>query len=68
MPPFSTAKIQNQKLNFKLNGGAVWLGIPPVLQVSLPENKLDKNVTVFAIDLETPVELYRGEGGAVEQN
>jgi len=57
-----------EKLNFKLNGGAVWLGIPPVLQVNLPENKLDKNVTVFAIDLETPVELYRGQGGAVENN
>jgi hypothetical protein len=36
--------------------------------VTLPIDKLDKNVSVIAIDLETPLELYRGNGGAIENN
>jgi alpha-L-fucosidase len=58
----------NQKLNYKLNGGASWLGIPQVLLIDLPANQLDTNATVIAIELESPLELYRGQGGAVEKN
>lgn len=55
-------------LAFKRNGGAEWMKIPGVLQITLPANKLDENVTVVAIDLDSPLELYRGSGGAIEQN
>ena len=58
----------NQNLKFKLNGGASWLNIPPVLLIDLPADQLDNNTTMIAIELDTPVELYRGEGGAVEKN
>jgi len=58
----------NQKLNYKLNGGASWLGIPPVLLIDLPANQIDANATVIAIELDSPLELYRGQGGAVEKN
>jgi len=58
----------NQELGFKRNGGASWLGIPGVLQVTLTPEMLDQNVTVIAIDLDSPLDLYRGEGGAVEAN
>ncbi len=58
----------DDSLVFKRNGGAPWMNIPGVLQITLPLDKLDENVTVIAIDLETPLELYRGEGGAIEQN
>ncbi len=58
----------NQKLNFKLNGGAVWLGVPPVLIIDFPASQIDKNATVIAIELDSPLELYRGQGGAVEKN
>jgi alpha-L-fucosidase len=58
----------NQTVKYKLNGGATWLGIPPVLLIDLPATNLDKNATVIAIELESPLELYRGEGGAVEKN
>jgi alpha-L-fucosidase len=58
----------NQDLKFKLNGGASWLNIPPVLLIDLPADQLDRNTTVIAIELDTPLELYRGEGGAVEKN
>jgi alpha-L-fucosidase len=50
------------------NGGAPWMGIHGVLQVELKPEMLDQNVTVIAIDLDSPLELYRGEGGAIEAN
>ena len=37
-------------------------------KIALPDSKLDQNVTVIAIDLDSPLELYRGSGGAIEQN
>jgi alpha-L-fucosidase len=49
----------NEKLNFAINGGASWAGIPGVLQVSIPKDKVDENVTVFAIDIDSPLKLYR---------
>jgi alpha-L-fucosidase len=55
-------------LQFQRNGGAPWLNIPGVLLVPVPADKLDENVTVIAIDLETPLDLYRGEGVDVAQN
>jgi alpha-L-fucosidase len=58
----------NQDIEFKRNGGASWMGIPGVLKVELKPEMLDPNVTVIAIDLDSPLELYRGEGGAVESN
>ncbi|HAH22381.1 MAG TPA: alpha-L-fucosidase, partial [Prolixibacteraceae bacterium] len=58
----------NETLVSKRNGGAEWMKIPGVLQITVPVNKLDQNVTVVAIDLDSPLELYRGSGGAIEQN
>jgi alpha-L-fucosidase len=48
----------NEKLNYVINGGAPWAEIPGVLQVSIPADKIDKNVTVFAVDLDSPLNLY----------
>lgn len=45
----------NQDLIFKHNGGASWLGIPGVLQVTLTPEMLDQNVTVIAINLDSPL-------------
>jgi alpha-L-fucosidase len=58
----------NKELKAVRNGGAHWMGIPGVLQVELKPEMLDQNVTVIAIDLDSPLDLYRGEGGAVEAN
>ena len=58
----------SENLAYKRNGGAEWMKIPGVLQITLPASKLDQNVTVIAIDLDSPLELYRGSGGAIEQN
>lgn len=58
----------NETLANKKVGGAKWLNIPGVLQVTLSADKCDKNVSVIAIDLEAPLELYRGTGGAIDRN
>ncbi len=48
----------NEKLNYVINGGAPWKDIPGVILVTLPQDKIDQNVTVFAIDLDSPLKLY----------
>jgi len=53
----------NEEIKAERNGGAPWMGIPGVLQVELKPEMLDQNVTVIAIDLDSPLELYRGEEG-----
>jgi alpha-L-fucosidase len=58
----------SENLVYKRNGGASWLNIPGVLQITLPTDKLDQNVSVIAIDLDTPLDLYRGNGGAIQNN
>jgi alpha-L-fucosidase len=58
----------NQEIKAVRNGGAAWMGIPGVLQVELKPEMLDQNVTVIAIDLDSPLKLYRGEGGSIEAN
>jgi alpha-L-fucosidase len=58
----------NQELHFERNGGAPWMNIPGVLQVDIAHGQLDENVSVVAIDLDSPLKLYRGEGGAIENN
>jgi alpha-L-fucosidase len=58
----------DKELHFERNGGAPWMNIPGVLQIDVPGEQLDVNVTVVAIDLDSPLKLYRGEGGAIENN
>lgn len=58
----------SEVLKFERNGGAAWHGVPGVLLVELKQDQLDQHVTVIAIDMEGPLDLYRGKGGAIEAN
>ena len=58
----------NQTLNYQRNGGHEHFGVPGTLLINVPTKNIDKNVTVIAIELETPLDLYRGEGRPIEQN
>lgn len=49
-------------LSYKRNGGAGWLKIPGVLLIDLSAEKTDKNISVIAIDLDSPLDLYHGNG------
>jgi alpha-L-fucosidase len=56
------------ELKYRRSGGASWLNIPGILMIDLPVEKLDKYVTVIAIDLEGKPDIYHGSGGAIESN
>lgn len=47
--------------------GASWLNIPGVLLIS-PPKKLDSKLTVLQVDFEGEIDVYRGQGGAIEKN
>ena len=50
-------------------GGAPWPdAAPPVLWIDVPERALDEDATVLKIELDGPLSLYRGSGGAIEKN
>ncbi|WP_337085563.1 alpha-L-fucosidase [Elizabethkingia anophelis] len=45
-----------------------WSAVPGIVYIDLPKERLDKNLTVIAILLDKPVDLYREKIGAVESN
>jgi len=55
-------------IQFERNGGAAWNDVPGVLLIDLKQDMLDKNVTVIAIDMDSPLDLYRGHVDAIESN
>jgi alpha-L-fucosidase len=50
-------------------GGASWHDIPGILWIDAPPTEaLDPDCTVIEIELDGPLNLFRGAGGAIEQN
>ncbi|KMQ61652.1 alpha-L-fucosidase [Chryseobacterium angstadtii] len=45
-----------------------WSDTPGVVYIDVPKDRLDKNMTVIAVLLDKPVELYREGVGAIENN
>lgn len=45
-----------------------WSAVPGIVYLPLPSDRLDKDVTVIALLLDGPVDLYREEVGAIESN
>ena len=45
-----------------------WSEVPGVCYVEVPEDVLDEKITVIAVDLESPLELYRGSGQVLSFN
>ncbi|MET3036804.1 alpha-L-fucosidase [Chryseobacterium sp. NRRL B-14859] len=45
-----------------------WSETPGIIYIDIPKDRLDKNMTVIAILLDKPVELYKGKVGAIESN
>lgn len=59
---------KNKELSFKRYNHAPWVKVPGVYYINVPKNVLDKDMTVLAIELDGPVELYRGEGQVISFN
>lgn len=51
------------KLNHKIVGKISWSHVPGLVYIDVPENVLDKYITVLEVQLEEPVKLYSGKGG-----
>ncbi|WP_293313147.1 alpha-L-fucosidase [Pedobacter sp. UBA5917] len=45
-----------------------WSKIPGIVYIPVPKDKLDRQVTVIAVLLDSPIELYREKVGAIESN
>ncbi|TDX95547.1 alpha-L-fucosidase [Chryseobacterium daecheongense] len=45
-----------------------WSQTPGIIYIDIPKERLDKNMTVIAVLLEKPVELYRENVSAIESN
>ncbi|MCZ4245563.1 alpha-L-fucosidase [Pedobacter punctiformis] len=45
-----------------------WSKIPGIIYIPVPQDKLDKNLTVIAVLLDGPIDLYREKVGAIESN
>ena len=56
------------ELNWDIKMKLSWSDKPGILYIDVPVQDLDSEVTVVALQLDGPVELYRGEAGAMESN
>ena len=56
------------ELRTKVIGKLSWSKVPGILYIELPENQLDQDVTVIALQLDGEVSLYRETVKAIESN
>ncbi len=45
-----------------------WSAVPGIVYIDVPEERLDPTITVIAVLLDKPIELYREQVGAIESN
>lgn len=55
-------------LNYDLYNKLYWSDRPGIIYIDIPKERLDKNMTVIAVLLDKPLELYREKIGAIESN
>jgi alpha-L-fucosidase len=56
------------KLSYKIVGKQYWSDVPGLLYIDLPKEVQDKEVTVIALLLDGPIDLYNDEVKAIESN
>ena len=56
------------KLDSKVMMKAYWSKVPGLLYINVPEEALDEQVTVIAVLLKGPAEVYRKDGQVIESN
>ncbi len=55
-------------LNHEIYNKLYWSKIPGIVYIPIPEDKLDNELTVIAVLLDSPIDLYREKVGAIESN
>ncbi len=53
----------NQPINYKIVGKISWSKVPGLVYIDVPEQVQDKYMTVLAVKLDGPIQLYCGKGG-----
>lgn len=56
------------KLPHQILGKQYWSQVPGLLYINVPEDELDEQVTVIAVQLKGEVSLYREGGNVIESN
>jgi len=55
-------------LNHEVYNKLYWSKVPGIVYIDIPKEKLDKELTVIAVLLDWPIDLYREKVGAIESN
>lgn len=55
-------------ISHKIYNKLYWSQTPGIIYIDIPKERLDKNMTVIAVLLDQPVELYRENVGSIESN
>ena len=55
-------------INHEVFNKLYWSSIPGIIYIQTPAERLDKNMTVIAVLLDAPIQLYREKVGAIENN
>ncbi|MGJ1435892.1 alpha-L-fucosidase [uncultured Sphingobacterium sp.] len=55
-------------INHEVFNKLYWSSIPGIIYIQAPVERLDKNMTVIAVLLDAPIQLYREKVGAIENN
>ena len=56
------------KLTWKVMMKQYWSATPGLLYIDVPVDKLDKYITVIAVQLKGEIDLYEGEGNIIDSN
>jgi alpha-L-fucosidase len=59
---------EGSMISHRIYNKLYWSQIPGIIYIDVPKERLDKNMTVIAILLDKPIELYREEVRAIENN
>lgn len=59
---------EGSMINHEIFNKLYWSSIPGIVYIQAPKERLDKNMTVIAVLLDSPLALYREKVGAIENN
>lgn len=55
-------------VNYRSYNKLYWSDKPGIIYIDIPKERLDKNMTVIAVLLDKPIELFREKVDAIENN
>jgi len=58
----------DRELDWNLYNDIDWSEVPGVYYINVPKDVLDEHITVLAMELDSPLKLYRGSGQVISYN